>query len=157
MKRGQVKLSFGMIFSIILIIVFIAFAFYAIQKFLGLSDDIGVGKFSEEVQSDVDKLWKSSQGSQELVYSLPKKIEWACFVDFSDGKSGSHRDFYEEFEKYSSDNNLFFYPVGSVELNGFEIEHIEFEGANPLCFENVKGKVSITLKKDFGEELVSVN
>ena len=155
-KEGQVKLSFGMIFSVILIIIFIAFAFYAIRVFMGIGDTFSAGKFSDELQKDIDKLWKSSQGSQELEYSLPKDIEWVCFADLSKGKSGGHADFYEEFEKYSSDKNLFFYPVDSVELNGLEIEHVEFGGANPLCFENIQGKVKITLKKDFGEELVSV-
>jgi len=156
MKNGQVKLSFGMIFSIILIIVFIAFAFFAIQKFLSLGEIISVGKFADNIQSDIDKLWKSSQGSQELGYSLPKEIEWVCFANLSELEQGAYanEDFYGEFKKYFTDENLFFYPIGSTELNGLEIEHIDFSD-NPICFEN-DGNVKIFLKKDFGEALVSV-
>jgi len=39
-KRGQLKLSFGMIFSIILIIVFLGFAFFGIQKFMDYQKSI---------------------------------------------------------------------------------------------------------------------
>ena len=65
MKRGQMKLSFGMIFSIILIIIFISFAFYAIQKFLSIQNSVQVGKFVNEFQQNVDKIWKGSQGSEK--------------------------------------------------------------------------------------------
>jgi len=123
-----------------------------------VSDDITVGKFVDGLQSDINKLWKSSQGSQELEYSLPKKIEWVCFVDLLEPGRGtySNRGFYEEFERYPPERNLFFHPIDSAGLNSFEIEHIDFEGDNPLCFENVKGKVKITIEKDFGEALVSI-
>ena len=161
-SKAQVKLSFGMIFSIILMIVFIAFAFFAIQKFLGLKDTISVGKFVDDFQSDVNKLWKSSQGSQELEYSLPKKIEYVCFANLLKPEQGAYEDedFYEEFRKYFTDENLFFYPVDSTELNGLEIKHIDIEkiteNENPFCIENIKGKIKIVLKKDFGDALVSV-
>ena len=156
-KGGQVNLSFGMIFSIILIIFFIAFAFFAIQKFLGLSETISVGKFADDIQSDIDKLWKSSQGSQELEYSLPKEIEQVCFADLLEPEKGFYEseDYYEEFQKYFTEKNLFFYPIGSTELNGIEIEHIGVGDNNPICFNN-DGKVKIVIKKDFGEALVSV-
>jgi len=156
MKNGQMKLSFGMIFSIILIIFFITFAFFAIQKFLDLGDTINVGKFVDDFQSNVDKLWMGSQGSQELEYSLLKKIKLVCFVNFLESEKGPHINFYEEFEKYASNKNLFFYPVNSVELNGLKIEHIDFEGDNPLCFEVKNGKVKIGIEKDFGDALVCI-
>ncbi len=76
MKKGQIKLSFGMMFSIILIIFFIAFAFFAIQKFLGLGNTISIGKFVEDFQLNVDKLWEGVKGSQESEYFLPKKLSW---------------------------------------------------------------------------------
>ena len=72
-KRGQMKLSFGMIFSIILIIVFISFAFYAIQKILEMQELMKVGKFKDNLEADIDSAWKGSQRSQEVEYILPKK------------------------------------------------------------------------------------
>ncbi len=155
--KAQVKLSFGMIFSIILIIFFIAFAFFAIQKFLGLKDTILVGKFADDIQSDVNKLWEGEQGSQESEYALPKKIEYVCFANLLEPEQGAYEneDFYEEFGKYFTDENLFFYPVNSIELNGLKIEHIDIGDNNPICFKN-DGKIKIFLKKDFDEVLVSV-
>ena len=80
-KRGQMKISFGMIFSIILIIIFISFAFFAIKKFIGIQDAMKIGQFGDQLQSDIDKLWRGSQGSQEVEYFIPSKIESVCFVD----------------------------------------------------------------------------
>ncbi len=80
-KKAQMKLSFGMIFSIILIIIFIAFAFYAILKFLDLQDSIKTAQFSDDLQYDINKMWKSSQGSQPREYLLPSKIKSVCFVE----------------------------------------------------------------------------
>lgn len=153
------KLSFGMIFSIILIIVFIAFAFFVIQKLLDLGEIISVGKFADDIQSDIDKLWNGEKGSQELEYSLPREIEWVCFANLlePENSASNNEGFYDKFKKYFADNkNLFFYPIGSTELNGLEIPHIDFGNDNPLCFEN-DGKIEITLEKDFGEALVSVS
>jgi len=82
-KNGQIKLSFGMIFSIILIIVFLAFAFYAIKTFLGIRDAAQTGKFINDLKSDIDRVWKSTESSEEREYVLPSKIDYICFVDFA--------------------------------------------------------------------------
>ena len=58
-KNAQVKISFGMIVSIILIIAFISIAFYVIGKFLGLQKQIQTGQFLDDLQFDIDKIWKS--------------------------------------------------------------------------------------------------
>ncbi len=139
LKRGQMKLSFGMIFSIILIVIFIAFAFYAIKTFLGIQDEMKIGQFVNGLQSDVDKMWKGSQGSQEVEYLLPSKIESVCFKD-------------DEYE------NLIFRSDDFI--GGKEIKHINItkitEAENPFCIENVKGKVKMIIKKDYGEALVEI-
>ena len=41
-KRSQIAMSFGMIFSIILIVFFIVFAFYGINKFLKLQKEVQI-------------------------------------------------------------------------------------------------------------------
>ena len=69
-KKAQIKLSFGMIFSIILIIVFLAFAFYAIKVFLGIQNTAQIGKFISDLKSDVDRVWKSTESSEEKEYNL---------------------------------------------------------------------------------------
>ena len=124
------KLSFGMIFSIILIIFFIALAFYVIPKFLDWQDSAKVGIFINELQTDVEKMWKADQGSQELEYSLPTEMEEVCFRD----------------------SELYFKPIGvGGSFDYTEIGHVD---VSDFCIEVVDGKVSLTIKKDFGRKRV---
>jgi len=142
-KRGQMNISFGMIFSILLIVFFIAFAFYGIKKFLGFQDTIKIEKFLDDLQSDVDRVWRGSQASQEKEYYLPKKIEAVCF------RAGSQQNGYQ---------NLFF--RSSEILREDNIEHINTEkiteDEEPFCIQNIQGKIALTLEKDFGETLVNI-
>ncbi len=162
-KRGQMKLSFGMIFSIILIIVFLAFAFFAVKKFIGWGDSAQITQFKNNFQSDIDKLWAASQGSQQEEYFLPTKITYLCFLDYYANVQGiNHQDFYSELELfYHGSENLFFYPPESADgLESAEIKHIDIgeitTEENPFCIKNDKGKIKLVLKKDFGESLVRV-
>lgn len=161
-KKAQLKLSFGMIFSIILIIIFVSFAFYAVQKFIGVQNSVQVGKFASDFQNDIDKIWRGSQGNQEKEYSLPEKISFVCFTDYSSNEKGEKEEFYDELELvYFENENLFFYPVGSAEgLNAREMRHINLtkttKTENPFCAENKNGRVSFTIQKDFNEALVTI-
>lgn len=152
-KRGQIKLSFGMIFSIFLIIIFVSFAFYAIYKFLDIQEGIEIGRFVDGVQHDVDKMWKSTQGSQVVEYRLAKDVEYVCFVDYSNPKAGSSEELYDHLKQnYYEYENLFFYPISSAgELNAFEIKHIDIQkmtkSQNPYCIESSDGKIEMTIKK----------
>jgi len=134
-NKAQMQISFGMIFSIILIIAFIAFAVYGILKMLELQETAKVGKFMDNFQDDVDSMWKGSLGSQEVNYSLPKKIEKVCLKNW-------------EYE------NLVFVPENSVSLNSVNISHLNLP--RTICFDNINGEVSMLLKKDYGENSISV-
>ena len=138
-KKGAIELSFGMIFSLILIIVFLAFGFYAITKFIALQKTIQIENFLRDFQNDVDTMWKSSQGSTPYTYSLPTSITSVCFRN-------------DEFQ------NLEFNSKGIIK--GKMIEHIDIakitKNESPFCIGNVKGKITIRLVKDYGEILVSV-
>ena len=156
------KLSFGMIFSIILMIVFVSFAFFAIKKFLGIQEIMKIGQFKDKLQSDINKIWRGSQGAQKEEYFLPSKIEAICFVDYSLSKMGQNKDYYQKLKQaYYGSENLFFYPVGSGEgADSFKIEHIDLEKTteieNPFCIENINGKINVLIEKDFGENLVRI-
>jgi uncharacterized protein (UPF0333 family) len=159
--RGQMKLSFGMIFSIILIIVFIGFAFYAIKSFLGLQSSAEIEKFINDLQSDINKVWKSSQASQEEEYSLPSEINYVCFVDFFSSKRGDKENIYEELkETFYGGENIVFYPIGSSDFDSTEMDHIDIEETtkdeNPFCIENSNGKVGLRILKDFEENLITI-
>lgn len=160
-KNGQIKLSFGMIFSIILIIVFLAFAFYAIKTFLGIQNAAQTGKFINDLKSDIDRVWKSTESSEEREYVLPSKINYVCFVDFESSASGPRGDIYSELRfVYFGNENMMFYPLGSSDIDSTKIINIALSkitlDENPFCIENVRGKVKLTLVKEIGEALVTI-
>jgi len=138
-KKGQLDISFGMIFSIILIIIFIAAGFYAIMKFLEFQKSIQIQNFMRDLQDDIDRMWGSNQGSTPHSYTLPTNINAVCFKN-------------DEFQ------NLEFESKGIIP--GKMMEHIDIakttKDESPLCIQNVKGKVSFTIAKDYGEALVTV-
>jgi hypothetical protein len=140
-SRGAMQLSFGMIFSIILIIAFIAFAFYAIRMFLGIQEKAKVANFKENLQNDVDSLWKGSYGSQEVSYNLPSEIKEVCFKNWR----------YE---------NIIFKPEDELDFAPINIEHLNIaeiaSAGEEYCLEISKGKVEMVLKKGFGETLVVI-
>jgi hypothetical protein len=139
-KRGQANISFGMIFSIILIIVFLAFGFYAIKKFIDLQQTIQIQTFLKDLQNDVDKMWKSVQGSQEISYTLPTKATAVCFQN-------------DEFQnlRFVSDN-----PLPGKQINNLDILNTIGQ-ASSLCIENTKGKIKMRLTKNYGETLVTLS
>ncbi len=163
--KGQMKLSFGMIFSIILIIIFVSFSFIAIKKFLALGEMAQVVKFADSLQNDIDKAWKGTQSSQEKIYLLPSKISYVCFANYSNypaGDRGRFRVYFSELKQAHQEyENLFFYPIGSSEgLNSKEIKHIDLVKTtikdNPFCVENIKDKIKFTIEKKYGEALVTI-
>ena len=132
-RGGQLKLSFGMIFSIILIIVFLFFAFYAINMILDFQGTASVGGFVNDLQKDVDKMWAGSGGSQGYEYSLSDDIDEVCFDE---------------------ESRISFKPFGE----GGEFEDRKIEHLSPMssfCVANVEG-VSIRIKKGDGEALVNI-
>lgn len=138
-KRGQLEISFGMIFSIILIIIFISAAFYGITKFLGLTDTAKTAKFGSDLQVDVDKVWKGSSGSETQEYNLPKNIEAVCFTNQSEYTLNFKADYYID-------------DVQINHLNLAEMTKIE----EPYCVPNINGKVKLIIEKDFKEKLVTI-
>ena len=137
-KQGQMKMSFGMIFSIILIIIFLAFAFYGIKKFLAMQDAIQINQFMENLQTDVDKVWKSQSSSQEVEYRLPKKIYEICFIDDEGGNL--ILKFEEIYDRTNIENLDIVNTLGSKKN---------------LCIET-EGQVKFILSKDYGETLVTI-
>ncbi len=137
-KKGQLKLSFGMIFSIFLIIIFLSVAVYAIIKFIDMQKTIQVKLFMDNLQADVNQMWQSQQGSQTKEYSLPNSINAVCFIDES--------------------QNLMFDSEKIVDRG--KIEHIDIgkitSSENPYCIDNIGGKIRMIVIKEYGESLVTI-
>ena len=138
-KRGQLHISFGMIFSVIMIIIFISFAFFAISKFLGIQRNIQINQFYDDLQNDINAVWNSPQSNQEKAYTVPSSIEKICFVN--------------------SDNNMIVYnekgrPTGSSHIDNIDTPAIVSSGNS--CFENLDGKINLVLRKEFDDTLVTI-
>ena len=141
-QKGAMELSFGMIFSIILIIIFIAFAIYGVTKFLNLQKNIQTKTFANDLNFDIDKLWKS-QGSQPVTYSVPGNVDKVCFSD-------------DEFEK---DINMEIRGEKSIET--YNIKHATLsedfsKGQGGNCISIEKGKIALQLEKEYKEILVTI-
>ncbi len=161
-KKAQMQISFGMIFSIILIIVFLGFAFYAIKTFLGFQDESKAGKFIDDLRSDIDRIWNSAVSSERGEYFVPSGADFVCFIDFSSDAGGENSFLYSEIKNGVDyvNSNFAFYPVEFTGFESAEIEHLDIEKTtvdeNPLCIKTSNGKVSFILKKDYGENLVTI-
>ncbi|MEK6912762.1 MAG: hypothetical protein AABX26_02285 [Nanoarchaeota archaeon] len=160
-KQGAMEMSFGMIFSIILIIFFLSFAFFGIKTFLGIQDTAKTTKFLSDFKTDVEQVWKSPQASQEKEYTLPSKKEKVCFVDFSIPAKGTDGEIYGELKRaYYGKENMIFYPVVFEGVESVQIRYIDLStitaDANPFCIKNVDGEVSLRLTKDFADALVTI-
>ena len=133
-KRGQMKISFGMIFSIILIIVFVAFAFYIIPKFFTWSDQAVTQKFYESLNNDVYSTWTSTFGSQTVEYNVPSSVKQVCFKNDQNG-------------------NVYF--IEKTPVPGQFVDHLNI--TKSFCVNATKGKVDFVLEKNYGEGLVTVS
>jgi hypothetical protein len=161
-KRGQMKLSFGMIFSILLIIIFVVFAFYVIKTFLGWQSELNYKSFAEELQDDVDRIWKSSASSQPITYRLSEEIYYVCFIDENSPGIGTSSSIYNDIKRnlnYGEDN-LVLAKKGFTEHQSFEIERIDLlkmtSSENPFCFLNIDGGVDMVLQKEISDSLVNL-
>jgi hypothetical protein len=146
---AQMQISFGVIFSIFLIIVFIAFAIYGIGKFLCLKNVAEVEKFKTDFQGDIDKMWKGSGNQEDTAgpYYLPDKIKQVCFVNNE----------YENMQFVADNSNCGF---SKKDL----LEHVDIPKTiasskttpKKLCIDTVNGKISIGIKKAYNEDFVTI-
>ena len=133
------EMSFGMIFTIILVIVFIVFAFYAIKGFLNLQKKIQAEQFFENFQKETDKMYQSTYGSKNVSFNFPSNVEKVCFQN-------------------TQEDNVF------LDLNkGYEqktINHLNndkiLNGKNESCATVTKNKVEFIFSKEYGEDLVTI-
>lgn len=141
-KRGQMKLSFGMIFSIILIIIFIAFAFFAISKFMKFQKEIKYVDFKQDLQQEIDTMWKSSQGSKDVTHPLPKEITSICFVEDAFGENLIYQGKFRQGESFEH-----------LDVT----KMLESENREEYCIRGNEGIFTFTIQKTYGESLVTIS
>jgi len=166
-KSGQeiMGMSFGVIFSIFLIVIFIVFAFIAIKHFLGLRDCSEVGMFYDELQKEVTGAWSSSykdNSANPMKINVPSGIKTICFGNLSDTGTLVEDDNYNLIMDYGyfeeSGANLFLIPpeegcdMPFKKIKNLNItKTIEMNGnANPYCFD-VKDNGIVIIKEFYGD------
>jgi len=168
-KKGQMEISFQMIFSLILIAAFIYAAFVGIRYFLATADQVKINSFISELQSKVDQTWMTTETSQTYKLSLPAKIKYVCFADSTIAKNMLIKDC-SDFEAYipifkSQSMNMFFCPSKEVWKTSAPIyakisckgkDCLEFSGI-PYCIANTKTGISITLEKTYGAKKIKLS
>jgi hypothetical protein len=142
-QRGAMELSFGMIFAIILIAAFIAFAFFGIKSFMAVQEQVKYRQFTEDLQSDVDKIWKSAQASKQVSYLVPSKVKEVCFEN-------------------KETKNLIFNPrnpdFANQTIKNLDVELMfPEEFSTPVCIKTKEGSVSLRLSKDYNRNFVNIS
>ena len=164
-KRGQevFGMSFGVIFSIFLIIFFIVIAFIAIKAFLSTQQCAKIEIFKKDLQYDIDKAWNSQDYSSEFKRNLPSSLQYVCFANVSGSitATGVEKGIGEEIQIYGEENNMFYYPLEkSCDTPDNKIKHLNTgeitKIKNPYCIRINKGIISFRIEKGFNDVLVKI-
>lgn len=161
--QQSIGMSFGIIFSIILIIFFLLIAFIAIRAFLGTKDCTQVGIFLGDFEKEIANTWNSQGVSTDFKRTLPTSIEYVCFTDFNKNPKGEFNYVYDGIIYYKgSGANLFFYPKDSACKTPYKtIKYLDMESIteleNPYCIPVESGIIRINIEKGFNDRLVKVN
>lgn len=150
-------MSFGMIFSIFIIIVTIGVAIYVIAQFINTGECAKVHLFYDDVDKKVDQIWKAASSSLSFEVSVPGKVESVCFGDSGSLDSKKYLDEYEEFKEYrNTKNNLFLFPSGTCKEVSSNHVIANVDISESFCLEPKNGKIEFSLSKGVRDSLVSV-
>jgi len=170
-KRGSIELSFQLIFSLILVAVFIYAAFTGIKYFLNVSEHAQINTFIAELQSKVESAWLATEISQTYEISLPSGIKYVCFSEVNNltksALTKSNITACKDFENYLplyKDKNLFFCPAEAAwKVSAPMYMNINCNGKNcltfpknPYCIKN-DGKVRFKLEMNLGDEKIRLS
>lgn len=152
------SLPFGMIFAIILIVVFVVIAFIAIGYFLDIGRSSSVGIFYRDFQNAVDDAMRGQFEESFFEIDLPSEIESVCFANLSAEitNSGKEYDAIRNYDVYNA--NVFLVPPEYAQnmqwklIERINVSKITLE-ENPYCVDADDGFV---IKKGFYDKYVWV-
>ena len=156
-KKGQVQLSFGMIFSIIIIIATVAIGFYVITYFLNLSSCTKVGIFWNSFNEEVDKAWNSDIAQTVFEKEIPSGITYLCLGNFSQMPLEVDRKFFTDLKGYESPGrNAYLYPAGKAcDAAFYNIKHAKTDRF--FCVPAKSGTLSVKISKTSSDALVKLS
>lgn len=157
-KKGQIEMSFGMIFAIFLIVATVAVAIYAITYFVNSGKCVELGLYYQDVKEEVNKAWASEITQKTISGTLPSKIEKVCFGSLESDYSGFEKE-HDNIERLSrrSTNNAFVYPAEKAcgkESASANLEHVKIDSF--FCVDNGDEGAKIKLSKSTSDSLVNV-
>jgi hypothetical protein len=163
MKRGSIEISFGMIFSIIIIITLIGVAVYGISIFLDVGSSTEAGLFYDEFEGKINEIWSSSTTNRVVSFTLPSKIKFVCFGSMTASDGGRYNLQLQELKMASNsfeqqNTNTFLYPATeSKDLAFRKVDKIDLSSLSQFdCFEVKNRKVDIRLSKGEFDSLVKI-
>jgi len=152
-KRGQMQISFGMIFSIFIIIAIIVSSFIIIKWVLKNQRCMEINLFIEDLKNEVDKSFKDEESIYTFTRSFPVSIEYICFVN-SPQSEVIPENYLEEVERMKENTNMILLPIKkSCQRAYTNINKIVFED---FCIKN-SGTIKIKLVKDYEDNLVRIS
>jgi hypothetical protein len=155
MKRGAISISFGLIFSLIIIIAILGVAAYVITYFLGLQKCTEISLFYQNLQDEVNAAWNSEITRDEFVGKLSGGIEAVCFRD--GGYIGGDEQYGELVDYGRSGQNMFLYPPEKTcNQVAWKIEHVDLSELGWHCYENGDRGIRIGLEKGSFDNLVKL-
>lgn len=158
-KKGQqaVGMSFGMMFAIFLIIVFVVISFIAVNSFLDIGESASVGLFYDELQEAVNNAVRSQESDRKFSINLPSGIKTICFANLSADDVDKNDENWDELRNFMFyEGNTFLLPTGKAQgMEWKEIDRINIskitEVKNPYCVDVDDG---LRIKKGFYDRLV---
>jgi hypothetical protein len=110
-KKGQILgMPFQMLFSILLIAVFIVAAVIVVRNMLERASQAKVALFANELQSKITETWYATEAQKSFKFELPSKVEWICFGNLTASKAyltGYDQSKKDEAEAASYANKIF--------------------------------------------------
>lgn len=158
-KKGQIQISFGMIFSIIIIIATVAIGAYVIMHFMSLSKCTKISLFYKSLQDETTKAWEGDMTQRVVNINLPSGIDEVCIGNLTLGSTKEYETEYEELKRFRlMDRNLFLYPLGTSCGGNPAIYKLDYvQSVQLFCSELKSGIVSIKLSKDVSDSYVKLS
>lgn len=159
-KAGQFQISFGVIFSILIIVATLAVAGYIIVKFLNTGRNAECKLFVTDLQNKINEAW-SSDGASSYVFAetVPAGTQKICFgylnqtaLSIADGIIKQNITNYATMQ-----SNMYFYPRNSCGGSNFyyTLKHINTN--NFFCTNIISGKSNIVITKGTFDALVKLS
>ena len=162
-KKAQLMgMPFQMIFTLILIAIFLVVGFIAINYVLDWQKQSQVALFKSELQNKITELWSKEAADFTYTGTLPSQIKYLCITNINaninQNATNQTKQIWNDITIFKGQNkNLFFWPL-QKDFSASNLEHLNLLDSNlpkPYCIKN-SDKISIRLVKNADEALVRI-